>query len=40
MKEIRAWQILKLPVSLFLKKKIAVQQALVTLTIEVDILDS
>lgn len=40
MKEIRAWQILKLLMSLFLKKRIAVQQALETLTIEADILES
>lgn len=30
MKEIRAWQILKLPMSLILKKQIAIQPALVT----------
>lgn len=39
MKEIRAWQILKLLVSLFLKKRNAFRQALVTWTIEEHILD-
>lgn len=39
MKEIRAWQILELLVSLFLKKRNAFRQALLTWTIEEHILD-